>query len=135
MNKQKYKRSPVLDGGGKSDCPEKTFGSKFGLETKLTYSAGTRNRTRAQWSTALGKYCYATCFPNKLLIEQCVCFSNILMRSIRQLVSLQRTCLYTQAIAYKMRICLIVFSVLIFPAYAVTFSSQYSMSASSSQFS
>ncbi len=40
----------------------KPCGSKFGLETKWTYSAGTGNRSRAQWSTARRKYRYATCF-------------------------------------------------------------------------
>ncbi len=40
----------------------KTCGSKFRLETKWTCRAGTGNQTRGQWSTARGKYCYATCF-------------------------------------------------------------------------
>ncbi len=42
----------------------KTCGSKYGLETKCTYSARTGDRTRAQWCTALGKNCQATCFPS-----------------------------------------------------------------------
>ncbi len=42
---------------------KKTYGSKYGLETKCTYSAGIGDRTQAQWCTAPGKNRYATCFP------------------------------------------------------------------------
>ena len=51
---------------GKPEDPEKTCGSKYGLETKRTYGAGTGNRTRAHWCIAPGKNRYATCFPQKL---------------------------------------------------------------------
>ena len=37
--RQIYLRSPVLDAGGKPEYPEKTCGSKYGLETKCTYMA------------------------------------------------------------------------------------------------
>ena len=39
---------------GKSEDPEKTYGSKYGLETKCTYGAGIVNQTH-----------YAICFPVK----------------------------------------------------------------------
>ena len=41
---------------GKPEYPEKTCGSKYGLETKCKYGAGTGNQTRAHW-------CITTCFP------------------------------------------------------------------------
>ena len=49
---------------GKREDPEKTYVSKYGLETKCTYRAGTENQTRAHWCIAPGKNRYATCFPS-----------------------------------------------------------------------
>ena len=51
---------------GKPEDPEKTCGSKYGLETKCTYGAGTGNRTRAHWCIAPGKNRYATCFNSHM---------------------------------------------------------------------
>ena len=47
----------------KWENPDKICGSKYGLETKCTYGAGTGNRTQAHWCIAPGKNRYATCFP------------------------------------------------------------------------
>ena len=51
---------------GTPEDPEKTCGSKYGLETKYTYVAGTGNRTRAHCCIAPEKNRYATCFSDLL---------------------------------------------------------------------
>ncbi len=66
-----YKRSPVIDAGGKPENPGKNIRKQVrtGNQIRYTYSAGTGNRTRAQWSTARRrKYRYAMVSHNKCLI-------------------------------------------------------------------
>ncbi len=54
-------RSPVLDAGGKPECPEKNLWKQVWTGNQMDIQH--RDRESNPGSTAGRKYCYATCFP------------------------------------------------------------------------